>query len=262
MKYTATFGIALSGGGHKGIAHAGVLHFLEEQGIHPEVISGTSAGAITGSLYAFGKTPMEILAFYKSVSLFNWSHLSFKKAGFLDANKFEGYLLDVFGDKTLNELDKELYISATEIKNGKLKIFRKNTKIVDAVLASSAFPGVFSPVEINGKVYSDGGILNNYPVNTIQGRCDFLIGSNVNPVLTYKDTSRLTSIKSVALRAFEIMMMQNAAPQKDLCDWHIQPEELAPYSTFEISKTRMEEIFIIGYEAAKTSFEKIKHKLE
>jgi len=262
MKYTSTFGIALSGGGHKGIAHAGVLQFLEEQDIRPEIISGTSAGSIVGSLYAFGKKPMEILDFFKSVSLFNWSHLSFTKAGFLDANKFERYLKNVFDDKILMDLEKELYISATEIKRGKLKIFHKKTRIVDAVLASSAFPGVFSPVLINDKAYSDGGILNNYPVNTIQGRCDFLIGSNVNPVLTYKDNSRFQSIKSVALRAFEIMMMQNAAPQNELCDWHIQPEKLAEYSTFETSKKRMEEIFIIGYEEAKDSFEKIKHKLE
>ena len=165
-----------------------------------------------------------------------------------------------FGDKTIKDLDVELYISATEIERGKLKIFHKNTKVVSAILASSAFPGVFSPVIINNKIYSDGGILNNYPVNTIQGRCDFLIGSNVNPYLT-KQPSKFSSIKSVALRAFEIMMMQNTFPQNELCDWHIQPEALAEYSTFETSKKRMDEIFDIGYNEAKTNFDKIKDKI-
>lgn len=261
MNKTPTiFGLALSGGGHKGIAHAGVLQFLNEQNIYPEIISGTSAGSIVGGLYANGKTPKEILAFFKSVSLFSWTHLSFKKAGFLDADQFSCYLEKIFGNKTIKELDIELYISATEIERGKLKIFHKNTKITQAILASSAFPGVFSPVVINNKVYSDGGILNNYPVNTIQGRCDFLIGSNVNPVLMYSQT-KFTSIKSVALRAFEIMMRQNTFPQNELCDWHIQPEALANYSTFETSKKRMDEIFEIGYEEAKNNFEKIKDKL-
>ncbi|WP_317132124.1 patatin-like phospholipase family protein [Paenimyroides baculatum] len=232
---STVFGLALSGGGHKGIAHAGVLQFLNEQEIFPEIISGTSAGSIVGGLYANGMTPKSILTFFKSVSLFSWTHLSFKKAGFLDADQFARYLDKEFGDKTIKDLDIELYISATEIERGKLKIFHKNTKVVSAILASSAFPGVFSPVIINNKVYSDGGILNNYPVNTIQGRCDFLIGSNVNPVLMYNQT-RFTSIKSVALRAFEIMMMQNTFPQNELCDWHIQPEALANYSTFKHRK--------------------------
>ncbi|MBA5793865.1 patatin-like phospholipase family protein [Flavobacterium sp. xlx-214] len=258
---TTVFGLALSGGGHKGIAHAGVLQFLNEQGIFPEIISGTSAGSIVGGLYANGKKPKEILAFFKSVNLFSWSHLSFRKAGFLDADQFARYLEKEFGKKTIRELDIELYISATEIERGKLKIFHKNTQIVPAILASSAFPGVFSPVVINNKIYSDGGILNNYPVNTIQGRCDFLIGSNVNPVLMYNQT-RFTSIKSIALRAFEIMMMQNTFPQNELCDWHIQPEALAEYSTFETSKKRMDEIFDIGYREAKASFEKIKDKIQ
>ena len=258
---TTVFGLALSGGGHKGIAHAGVLQFLNEQGIFPEIISGTSAGSIVGGLYANGKKPKEILAFFKSVNLFSWSHLSFRKAGFLDADQFARYLEKEFGKKTIRELDIELYISATEIERGKLKIFHKNTQIVPAILASSAFPGVFSPVVINNKIYSDGGILNNYPVNTIQGRCDFLIGSNVNPVLMYNQT-RFTSIKSIALRAFEIMMMQNTFPQNELCDWHIQPEALAEYSTFETSKKRMDEIFDIGYKEAKASFEKIKDKIQ
>ncbi len=261
MKIKPTvFGLALSGGGHKGIAHAGVLQFLNEQKIFPEIISGTSAGSIVGALYANGKKPKDILTFFKSVSLFNWSHFSFRKAGFLDADQFAKYLSKEFGTKTIKELDIELYISATEIERGKLKIFHKNTEIVSAILASSAFPGVFTPVVIDGRIYSDGGILNNYPVNTIQGRCDFLIGSNVNPVLMY-DPMRFTSIKSVILRAFEIMMMQNTFPQNELCDWHIQPEVLAEFSTFETSKKRMDQIFEAGYEGAREGFEKIKDKL-
>src|SRR5690554_2774567 len=256
---TTIFGLALSGGGHKGLAHAGAIQFLNEQGIYPEIISGTSAGSIVGSLYANGKKPEEILDFFKSVSLFSWSHISFRKAGFLDASQFSRYLYKEFGDKKIQDLSSEIYISATEIETGKLKIFSKDTKIVDAVLASSAFPGVFTPVVINNKFYSDGGIVNNYPVNTIQGRCDFLIGSNVNPVLMY-DPMRFTSIKSVVLRAFEIMMMQNTFPQNELCDWHIQPEVLAEFSTFETSKKRMDQIFEAGYEGAREGFEKIEDK--
>src|SRR5690606_39816207 len=80
--------------------------------------------------------PKSILSFFKSVSLCSWTHLSFKKAGFLDADQFARYLDKEFGDKTIKDLDVELYISATEIERGKLKIFHKNTKVVSAILAS------------------------------------------------------------------------------------------------------------------------------
>ena len=67
-------GIVLSGGGSKGIAHAGTLQFLEDQGIKPSILSGTSAGAIIAALYAFGKSPDEILRFFQSIYFFNWKH--------------------------------------------------------------------------------------------------------------------------------------------------------------------------------------------
>src|SRR5690606_11793626 len=110
-----------------------VLKFLNEQNIYPEIISGTSAGSIVGGLYANGMKPDKILDFFKSVSLFSWSHLSFRKPGFLDADQFSRYLENEFGDKTIGDLDVELYISATEIERGKLKIFSKNTKICQAI---------------------------------------------------------------------------------------------------------------------------------
>src|SRR5690606_36390371 len=94
-------------GGYKGIAHAGVLEFLNEQDIFPEIISGTSAGAIVGGLYANGKKPKEILDFFKSVSLFRWSHLSFRKAGFFDADQFTKYLSKEFEDKKIGDLNAE-----------------------------------------------------------------------------------------------------------------------------------------------------------
>ena len=163
MNNKVSIGLALSGGGHKGLAHAGVLQFLEEQNIQIDVISGTSAGAIVGGLYAVGKKPAEILDFFKSVKLFSWNHLSFSKAGLLDAEKFIDYLDVVFGETKLVDLPQEMYISATDINSGRLKTFSRYTKAKEAIAASSAFPGIFSPVQIEGRLYCDGGILANFP---------------------------------------------------------------------------------------------------
>lgn len=254
------FGLALSGGGHKGIAHAGLLKFLIEQNIKPTIISGTSAGAIVGALYAKGRSPEYILDLFKSVSFFNWNIFTTKKAGLFDIDRLEVYLDKEFGDQTIGELDIELFISATDMERGKLKIFRKETLIKRAILASCAFPGIFSPVTIDNKIYSDGGLVNNFPVTTIRGRCDYLIGSNVNSVVN-QSSSKLKSIKSITIRSFEIMMMHSAQMYKHLADWYIEPEELSNYFTFETSKKRMEEIFEAGYQEAKSSFKGIDLKI-
>ena len=235
---------------------------MEEQNIQIDVISGTSAGAIVGGLYAVGKKPAEILDFFKSVKLFSWNHLSFSKAGLLDAEKFIDYLDVVFGETKLVDLPQEMYISATDINSGRLKTFSRYTKAKEAIAASSAFPGIFSPVQIQGRLYCDGGILANFPANIIQGRCDFLIGVNLDTQeTTAKESKEFGSIKSVVLRAIEIMMRQNMTTQDNLCDWCILPLKSTNYSTFEISKDRMDEIFHLGYEAAKKGFETVHEKL-
>lgn len=254
-----TIGLALSGGGHKGIAHAGVLQFLEEKGIFPKILAGTSAGSIVAALYAKGKTPQQILELFQSVTFFSWQVFTTRKAGLFDIDRLEIYLDKEFGEMKIGDLETEIFISATEMERGRLKIFNKDTLLKRAILASCAFPGVFSPVIINNRVYCDGGLLNNYPVNILQGRCDYLIGCNVNSV---DDLSpqKFNSIKSITLRSFEIMMMHNAHLYRNLCDWHIEPKKLSTYYTFETSKKRMQEIFTIGYLEAKNTFVELNPK--
>lgn len=248
-----SIGLALSGGGYKGIAHAGVLHFLEEQGISINQLAGTSAGAIVGALYVKGIRPLEILDFFKSVNLFNWHHFTLRKAGLMDANSFEVYLKDIFKEDTLGDLRIPLYITATNMELGKLEVFEPETKVVDAVLASSAFPGIFSPYKIGDTVYSDGGILNNFPTNLIHSKNKYIIGVNVCPLQEVKEED-LHSIRSVTVRAYELMTTINNRQKATLCDWLIEPKELANYTTFERNKLRMNEIFELGYSTAKESF--------
>lgn len=254
-----SIGYVFSGGGSKGLAHAGALQFLEEQNIHPTEISGTSAGSIVAALYASGKTPEEILEFFKSIYFFNWKHFTLKKAGIIDSDSFKKYFTDIFQGRNIGDLNIPIHITATDMVKGKLKVFPKTTNVVDAILASSAFPGVLSPYEIEGKIYNDGGILNHFPTDLLQDKCDFIIGIYVSPInkITAKD---LTSIKAVTTRAFDLLSANSNYEKFKHCNWIIEPMELANYSTFETSKTKMDAIFKIGYEAAKKSFEELHHK--
>lgn len=251
---TRSIGLSLSGGGFKGIAHAGVLQYLHEQKITPTVLSGTSAGSIVSTLYAIGITPTEILHFFKSVNIFNWQHFTLKKAGIMDVNTFDRYLNKVFEDKTLEDLQIPVYINATNIATGQTHFFSPKTRIVDAVLASSAFPGVFSPYEIEDQLYSDGGILNNFPTKILKDKCDIILGSNVCPIQTVPP-SELTTIRSITFRAYDLMTAMNNILQGRLCDILIEPQELTLYSTFERNRKKMDEMFTIGYQEAKKSFE-------
>lgn len=249
-----TIGLVLSGGGSKGIAHAGVLQFLNEQTIVPTHIAGSSAGSIVGALYSYGLSPKEILQFFQSIYFFHWKHFTFSKAGFIDIYSFKKYFSDIFGEDTLRDLKIPMEITATDMVNGQLKVFDPTTKIVDAVLASSAFPGILSPYQIDNQLFSDGGILNHFPTDLLFQKCDLLIGVYVSPIqkIQAKD---LNSIKSVTARAFDLLSANQINQKISLCDWVIEPEELSNFGTFETSKTTMKTIFNIGYEAAKNSFE-------
>lgn len=251
-----SIGIVFSGGGSKGIAQAGALKFLEEQNIKPSHIAGTSAGAIIAALYAFGKKPEEILEFFKSIYFFHWRHFTLKKAGIVDSDSFKSYFNLIFSDSIIADLPITTYITATDLVKGKLKVFNPETKITDAVLASSSFPGMLSPYELNGNLYSDGGILNHFPTDLLQGRCDSIIGIYVSPIQTI-EAKDLKSIKSVTTRAFDLLSAQGNYQKFNLCDWVIEPKELANFSTFETNKLKMNRIFDIGYQAAKTSFEEM-----
>lgn len=260
MDFTSkNIGFVLSGGGAKGIAHAGAIKFLEEQGIKPKLLAGSSAGSIVAALYAFGKTPDEILHFFQSVPFFSWKHITFKKPGIVDPETFRLYFETILGNTKIGDLSIPIKITATDLVKGKLKVFSDETKLSDAILASSAFPGMFSPHKIKEKLYGDGGILNHFPSDLLQGRCDVIIGIYVSPIQNI-EAKDLNSIRSVSARAFDLLSAQGNYQKFGLCDWVIEPKELANFSTFETNKTKMKAIFEIGYNEAKKSFEELESK--
>jgi len=246
-------GIALSGGGSKGIAHAGALQFLNEQGIYPSIMSGTSAGAIVTALYAFGKTPKEILSFFQSIYFFKWNHFTLRKPGIVDTAAFKIYFDLVFENAKIGDLKIPVKIAATDMVRGKLKVFGDNVSITDAILASSSFPGVLAPYKINNKLYSDGGILNHFPADLLVGECDMIIGIYVSPLQNIENKN-LNSIRTVSARAFDLLFANSNYQKMSLCDFIIEPKQLANFSTFDSSKIKMETIFNIGYQEAKNAY--------
>ncbi len=247
-------GLVLSGGGTKGIAHAGVLKFLEENKIQPQILACCSAGSIVGSLYSVGKKPEEILDFFKSVYFFNWKHFTFNQPGLVSSGIFRRYLKPVFDEMTIAELPKSVKIVATELVSGTQEIFENDFKVIDAIIASCSIPGITTPYIVGNKLYSDGGVLNNFPADIIQNDCEKMIGVFVSPPqdLEIKD---LNSIKAVVSRSYDLLSYRTEFHKFSYCDWFITSKKLAHFATFERKPERLDEIFQIGYEAAKSSFD-------
>ncbi|MGA9211298.1 patatin-like phospholipase family protein [Kaistella sp.] len=252
-------GLVLSGGGTRGVAHAGALKFLAEKKIKPDILACCSAGSIVGALYAIGKTPQEILAFFKSVYFFNWRHFTFNKPGFLSSLVFSDYLTPIFENMTISDLEVDVRIIATELVSGEQKIFKGKNKVVDAVIASCSIPGITVPYIVGDEMYSDGGVLNNFPADIIHQDCEKLIGVYVSPVQDVK-IEDLQSIKAVTTRAYELMSHRTEIHKFSYCDWIITSKKLASYGTFERNASRLEEIFEIGYQAAKISYDETMFK--
>jgi len=240
-------GLALSGGGFRGVAHVGVIKALEEAEISPTHISGTSAGAIVGALYAYGYNWKDILKFHESIQIFDIKKYALGKPGFIDAEKFYSKFNDYLKEDNFNALKKALTITATDLLNGKLKMFSEG-ELIKPLLASAAFPGVFAPLKIKDSYYIDGGALNNFPVETLTSSCDIVIGSYVNgyDAVTIND---LKYAYNVVERAFKLKSVKDDYAKFDTCDLVISPKELSKYGTF--STNYLNEIFKIGYDATK-----------
>ncbi|MFT4754714.1 MAG: NTE family protein [Salibacteraceae bacterium] len=237
-------GLAMSGGGVKGAVHAGMIHFFDEIGFHPDMISGTSTGAIVGALYAAGKSGQEILEFFLNERPFSVSLWS-GGLGLINTPVLKETLAKHIPKDSFEDLQIPLKITATDMLSGKSVTFNSGS-LYNKVLASAAFPGVFNPIEIDGVLYSDGGILNNFPVDLIHPHCDKVIGMYLSPIkpLKRKEVSSTTDILS---RTIDIQGSQAEYDKLKKCAIGICPKELVGYRTFDFNKETLHEMFQLGY---------------
>lgn len=245
-------GLALSGGGIKGVAHVGVLKALSEFNIQPTQISGTSVGAIVGAMHAGGHTWEAIYDFFKNAAIFSVKRYARGKPGIFDSLKFEEELSIYFPEDTFEALKIPLSVTATTVLSGKQHTFNRGA-LIRPIIASACFPGVFTPIEIAGDYYFDGGVIDDFPVEPLIASCDQIIGSYVNPLSAITMTDLKHSYQ-VLNRAYEINLYHNGQNKFNDCDLLVCPSKLAKYGTF--SMRSIDEIFYIGYEAACIQLEK------
>lgn len=240
-------GLVLSGGGARGLMHLGVIKALEEMGVKFSHISGTSAGSLIGSLYAYGYSTDEI---FKQVTTgyFRVVRPAWALTGLLSLEGLRLELQRYMPENNFAALKIQLTTAATDLVKGQIKYFDEG-ELIPAVLASSCVPAVFNPVTINGTMYVDGGILDNLPVKPIKDKCDFIIASHCNPIDDHFDRM---NIKAIIERSLLMAINGNTTFSKRLCNVLIEPSGVAKFGGFDIGKGK--DMVEIGYEFTMKNF--------
>lgn len=239
-------GLALSGGSVKGFAHIGVLKYMEEIGLQPNVIAGTSAGALVGAFYADGYRPDEIFALMSRLKLGRMTNLRpLNASGILDTSPFEAFLSTQLRHRRIEDLPTPIRIVATDLDRGESHTFAEG-ELAKAVRASCSIPVLFHPVEIDGTTYIDGGLFRNFPASVIRGECDVLIGMNLGP---WEQEGYTKSIVAVAERSWSFVFRQNTLPDKEVCDILLETHDVLGYGMFDTDAAAA--LAEVGYEVAK-----------
>lgn len=238
-------GIALGGGGARGYAHLGVLKALAEKGIEPNIISGVSAGALVGAFIASGKKPVDILELMKKNKFSDFAEVIVPHNGLLSLKKMTRKLDKYLEARTFDDLKIPLFIVATDIIKGELKYFDSGD-LLKIIQASMSIPVLLAPVEIEGSLYSDGGLMDNLPVEPLLGKCKKIIAVSISPI---QKTKKVDGLVQMAARSFQLGVNATTKGVEDKCDLFIEPEELTKFDILAADKA--DEMFEIGYEFTK-----------
>jgi NTE family protein len=194
--------LALGGGAARGFAHIGVIKALEAQGIRPEIVTGTSAGSVIGALYAGGLSGFQIQKLALEVEESTFTDWSLPDRGLIRGEALQDFINKTVQNRPLEKLARPFGVVATDLASGQKVVFRTgNTGM--AVRASSAVPGVFKPLAINGKEYVDGGLTSPIPVQAAKAMgADIVIAVDIGDKPEWGKTG---STLEVLLQTFTIM---------------------------------------------------------
>lgn len=248
-------GLALGGGGVRGLAHIPILETLDNLGIKPSIISGTSMGAIIGALYASGMSGKEIRErisrhlllkedtwrdiiakkgdLFKLVTAFS---AEFARGGFIKTQGFFDYLFSEIKSRTFEELEIFLLVIAADYWTAEEIVFEADD-LLPALQASMAVPGVFAPVSIGGRVLVDGGVVNLVPYDHLLERADFTIAVDVSR-MRHPGKNEIPSALESVLGAYNIMQASALAEKMKhrKPDIYVQPE-IQDVRMFDFGKT-------------------------
>jgi NTE family protein len=248
-------GLALGGGAARGFARIGVLQVLEEQGIRPDLVVGTSAGSLVAALYAAGKTPTEMQSMAMSLDESSITDWVFPGRSLLKGEALARFVRTQTGGKQIEAMRMPLGIVAADLQTGDPILFRKGDPGT-AVRASSAVPAVFEPVRIQGREYIDGGAVSPIPVRFArQMGAEVVIAVDISAIPQGQSTRRAVDI---LLQTFNIM--GHAISQHELVDADVvMRPKLEGIGSADFSSRRLS--ILAGREAALMVMPRLKERI-
>ena len=253
---TKKIGIALGAGAARGLANLGVLQVLEEHSIPIQIISGTSAGALIGALYSCG-TDLKLIG--EMASELNWNDLvslSITRRGLVSSEKLYQMLRLLTKERDFEDLRRPTAVVATDIISGKEVVINSGL-VADGVRASLSIPGVFIPVELNGRTLVDGALVNRVPVSVCRNLgADFVIAVDVG-IGPLRKTIR--NLSDVITNATQILEGQLSLLKPIQADVVLEPD-LGNVTSTQLNRAR--EIIEKGRRAALASLDLIEEELQ
>ena len=249
------FGLVLSGGGVRGVAHLGILKAFEEWGIRPTIISGSSAGAIIGSLYSYGYKADEVYEIVHKAKLINILRPALTIKGLLSMERAYDFFYQILPENTFDSLKIPLFVCATNVRTGD-PVYFNSGNLIRSVLASSAIPVLFTPVQIQNEHYIDGGVANNLPVDPLINAGRKIVGIHCNPI---DRDFNLKNMKNLLERTFILIVNANVERKKKHCHLYLEPYLLKNFTALDFSQ--VDEIYKLGYQFALDNERLIKAEL-
>lgn len=238
-------GLALSGGTAKSVAHIGVIKAFEEAGIEILRLAGTSGGAIISSYYASGMSTDRIAELAQQTKLTDLGGIGFRRLGFFSSNKLYRMLCDQLGTTTFADLRIPLGIVVTNLQNGAREVIESGP-VARAAQASACIPQIYAPVEMNGMLYVDGGLVEYMPTGAlVSHQMPLIVGVNLG---YHRDTERPRHILGLIMQMMGIVAQRNAVMSERLAHVVIKPD-LRRFNPFEIREA--EAMIQVGYDEAK-----------
>jgi NTE family protein len=226
-------GLALSGGTAKSVAHIGVLRALEESKIRIDCLAGTSGGSVVAVLYAAGRSVDELERMAWEIGWGKIAGLTIPRLGLLSSDKIRKFIIGEIGDIEFKDLAMPVAVVASDLTTREKRVFTEG-KVAVACQASSSIPELYTPVEIGGHVFVDGGITEYVPVSELASLgASFSIGVNLG--FGTGSPKKPRNIFEVIVRVTNLIAQQNAAVSEGLADFMIHPD-LSEFSSIDLNK--------------------------